>query len=702
MISSVCITCVLASLVKLQPSKLRKNLSSLWKALEARYENRRWLVDRHLAEIFQLKPIPSESSSSLRDLVNVVQKNLRALSSLKLNLDTLSESMVVHIVASKLDKQTHKDFESHLTGTNLVKWQDMVDFLQNRCRILENLEQDHKPAARVGSKPIGVKQLPKVLVSTREDDSKKSGAPRSVSSLRANTGGNESESQPGPSRVELCTISEVVDLVHPTNPVSMEASGPEAFRIPSSDVKANRVSRKVQLIASTDQALLHTAVVYIRGGNGELQECRAVLDSCAMSTFMTSACVQKLRLKPFPSDVSVVGFGGTGKKIAEAVVAEVSSKSSYFVSLSEFLVTPNITTKLPLQPFKTAQWEIPEWVELADPHFNLPARVEILFGILDWDKMMLSRSYQLSDGLPTLRKTVFGWVAGGPVIERRSYPVVQALPITNEQLDDQLSRFWQLEGYGQERIYGGDEQRAEEHYTSTHYRDESGRYVLALPFKNTEFELGDSSHMAHRRFLLLEKRLAKDHNLYSEYRKFMQEYFDLGHMEKVGTFNSAEPSNEECYFIPHHAVQRPESSTTKVRVVFDASAKSNNGVSLNDLLLVGPTLQPQLVNILLAFRIHKVVATTDVSKMFRQISIREEDRRFLLILWRPRPEEELCIYRLTTVTYGTACAPYQATRTLFQIFEDEANNFPLAAQFGKKSNYVDDALFGAETVKEFL
>ncbi|XP_062707726.1 uncharacterized protein LOC134288058 [Aedes albopictus] len=182
----------------------------------------------------------------------------------------------------------------------------------------------------------------------------------------------------------------------------------------------------------------------------------------------------------------------------------------------------------------------------------------------------------------------------------------------------------------------------------------------------------------------------------------MQEYLDLGHMEKAGTFSLVEQPNEECYFIPHHAIQRPDSSTTKVRVVFDASAKSSNGISLNDLLLVGPTLQPHLVNILLAFRVHKVVATTDVSKMFRQISIREEDRRFLLILWRSSCEEEISIYRLTTVTYGTACAPFQATRTLMQVCEDEAENFPLAAQFGKKSVYVDDALFGAETVEELL
>lgn len=741
-----------------------ESFASLWTALEARYENRRWLVDRHLADIFQLKQIQVESSSGLRELLNIVQKNLRALSSLKLPLDSLSECMVVHVVASRLDKQTHKDFESQVIGTNLVKWQEMVDFLQNRCRILENLEQDHK-LSHSNSKPSGSKWKPNVLVSSNRDSDNrskfacfnckgghyinecrnflsksptqrfqrvkelklcvncfsnrhvvvdcKSGSCKECG-LRHNTllhfepkptdANTDTKSNPDPSktariesnRVELCTMVQPVQSCEQINPVSMNAHGPEAYCIPSE----SSVSKKVQLMAVNDQALLHTALVQVRSASGELLECRAVLDSCAMSTFMTTACVKRLRLKTFASNVSVVGFGGAGRQITETVVAHVSSRSSFFETLAEFLVTPRITSKLPLRPFDITNWNIPDWIDLADPQFNKTAKIDILFGIVEWDKMMLFKCYTLSKELSTFRQTVFGWVAGGHVKERDSYPQVQILSVTNEQLDRQVSKFWCIENYGSENSWSIEEQAAEDHFVSNHSRDVTGRYIVALPFKNMEIELGDSRHMAHRRFLLLEARLTKDLNLYAAYKKFMQEFIDLGHMEQIGTFNPIESQSEKQYFMPHHAVKRPDSSTTQLRVVFDASAKTSNGKSLNDQLMVGPTLQPQLVDTLLRFRTYKVGVTSDVSKMFRQILVRKEDRRFQQILWRSSIDDEIGVYQLTTVTYGTASAPFLAVRTLMQICKDEAEQYPLASEIGKKSVYVDDVLFGADTLEE--
>ena len=60
----------------------------------------------------------------------------------------------------------------------------------------------------------------------------------------------------------------------------------------------------------------------------------------------------------------------------------------------------------------------------------------------------------------------------------------------------------------------------------------------------------------------------------------IQEYFELGHaLVPIADFNK--PPSQVCYFLIH-VVQKESSATTKVRAVFDASAKSTTNVSLDD------------------------------------------------------------------------------------------------------------------------
>ncbi|GFX21823.1 integrase catalytic domain-containing protein [Trichonephila clavipes] len=144
---------------------------------------------------------------------------------------------------------------------------------------------------------------------------------------------------------------------------------------------------------------------------------------------------------------------------------------------------------------------------------------------------------------------------------------------------------------------------------------------------------------------------------------------------------------------------RDTSCTTKLRVVFDASSKTSSGLSLNDLLMVGPRVQPELFPILIQFRIFSVAICADVEKMFRQIKVHEEDVDWQRILWRDSPTEPIREYRLTTVTYGTSSAPFLSTRTLRQLAIDEQENYPAASRATLSHFYVDDLLSGSATKK---
>ncbi|XP_036142116.1 uncharacterized protein LOC118645350 [Monomorium pharaonis] len=234
----------------------------------------------------------------------------------------------------------------------------------------------------------------------------------------------------------------------------------------------------------------------------------------------------------------------------------------------------------------------------------------------------------------------------------------------------------------------------EAHYVKNTIRDANGRYIVRLPFRTNNTDLGYSRSQALRRFYSLQKRLRADPHVNAEYSRVMNEYISLGHMSLV----EGEP--EDGYFLPHHAVIKASSNTTKIRTVFDASAKTSRGISLNDMLLVGPTIQDKLLDHLLRFRVHKYVVTADIEKMYRQILIHPDDRKFQRIFWET--EGGIRTYELNTVTFGVASAPFLAIRTIQQLADDEGLKFTRARDVLKRDLYVDDLLTGADSFNEVL
>lgn len=93
------------------------------------------------------------------------------------------------------------------------------------------------------------------------------------------------------------------------------------------------------------------------------------------------------------------------------------------------------------------------------------------------------------------------------------------------------------------------------------------------------------------------------------------------------------PKNDQLvHYLPHHCVLA-ENKTTKLRIVYDASAKTKNGCSLNECLYRGPILPEELVKLLIKFRSYKFGVIADVEKAFLQIELQEEDRNVTRFLW---------------------------------------------------------------------
>ncbi|GFU96200.1 uncharacterized protein TNCV_2490561 [Trichonephila clavipes] len=167
----------------------------------------------------------------------------------------------------------------------------------------------------------------------------------------------------------------------------------------------------------------------------------------------------------------------------------------------------------------------------------------------------------------------------------------------------------------------------------------------------------------------------------------MEEYQNLGHMTPL-----ASDVKSPHYFLLHHDVINDNSSTNKLRGMFDGSFKSTNGNSFNDILLTGKKLQSDIFLTLLKFRFFLTVLPANIVKIYRHILISQDDVCFQQIFWRKSPEEPLGIFKLNTLTYGTPCAPFLAIWTLKQLCEDGKHCFPQAAKLAKDHFYVDDLL----------
>lgn len=296
---------------------------------------------------------------------------------------------------------------------------------------------------------------------------------------------------------------------------------------------------------------------------------------------------------------------------------------------------------------------------------------------------------------PSFQETKLGWVVSGLLGASPNSKVSCNVSTSSVELHKLIRRFWEIEEINSRRMLTREENECERIFKETTRRNADGRFIVSLPLKQSARYLGESRKQAEKRFYSCERKLLKDKLLRERYLAFMQEYSDLHHMTED---NDNLKSSEIEYFMPQHGVLRETSLTTKLRVVFDASASSSNVLSLNDLQMVGPVLQDDLLSILMRFRKYAFVVSADITKMYRQVLIEPSQRQLQKIIWRPTPNDPLKVFTLNTLTYGQASASYLAIRCLFELENEFETSHPDIAKIIRQDLYVDDLLTGTETI----
>ena len=157
----------------------------------------------------------------------------------------------------------------------------------------------------------------------------------------------------------------------------------------------------------------------------------------------------------------------------------------------------------------------------------------------------------------------------------------------------------------------------------------------------------------------------------------------------------------ETHYLAHHPVMREDKDTTKLRTVFDASAKTF-GPSLNECLYKGPQLTPLVFDILLRFRAQVIALTADIEKAFHQISVDNDDRDYLRFLWLENifsDQPTITRNRFARVIFGVTSSPFCLNSTIRKHVNQYSDD-PEFVNKALKLFFVDDFISGGESIEK--
>lgn len=683
------------------------NYTISWQLLSDRYDNQREIVTSLISKLLFYKKLSQESAQELQVLIDTFSECVRALTVQKLPTDQWDVFLVI-LVVSKLDPTTRREWAIRQTGTALPTWKELTTFIGNHIRgLLATVTPQQvklQRQVRVHHITSGQQlcsicneshhhyQCPELLAKSPSERS----SIIKKNHLCFNCLGRDHPVKKCHSKrsCRKCQRRHHT-LLHAEQSAATPLYGRKDEQQQEKNGNENISSNHIHV---SSQVILKTAVVLVKDYNGVLQPCRIFIDGGSQGEFISEACVNRLQLKRSRKSVSVSGFAAVsvGKTHGEVEISMISRFRTESSLTFNAHILSKLTDFLPSALCRVSKsWFHLQGLDLADPKWNQPGPIDIVIGGRYFGAVMKSDKRSGPPNAPTAFDTIFGWVlTGGAATDGDQQ--IGSHHIAVEPDIDYLRMFWEIEEPPSSTTLTKEEEDSEQHFQENYTRDSMGRFVVSIPFNSNKLNLGVSRDMAIRRLMQVERRLSRKPHQREQYLKFMEEYQALGHMSKIPADQLPEKTGT-THYLCHHFVENEDSSTTKLRVVFDGSAKSSSGVSLNDTMLVGATLQDDLYDLLLRFRFYPIAMKADIAKMFRQFYLKPEDRQLHRIVWRESPEKPIYDYTLNTVTYGTASATFLSTRCLVQLAEDVSQRFPVASVAIKKQMYIDDLIGGAPT-----
>lgn len=723
------------------------NYNVCWDILNHRYDNKKLIFTCHINTLLGLPHVQNQSSAMIKKLHDVTKESLHAIQNLGVDIKTW-DPLLVHLLGQKLDSESFAEYvESIKNPRELPVLQEFLSFLECKFTALEASRRrlDHPNQQKLNSV-----NLPRHTTNNLQSYHKKQ-FNSNYNYHPSFTRHNNNNIKPNMntfhvSRSMTCVLCNAVHglwqcskflqmsnelklntinqfnlcrncltnhnnkacfsskrcrkclgthntLMHEAlrkyNPVSMSMTPKKLVQnIPQTEPMPG--NSHVSWGNELSEILLATAMVKVMGANGTYYTMRALIDQGSQISIISENTAQTLGLKRNQCKGKIFGVGEKENHCKGTMNVEISSIYNDFSINANVFIMNSLIKSLPNKTFSKPLWSHIQNINLADPKFNESRPVDLLLGAELYSKIMLGGIIRGDDeNQPIAQQTQFGWLLCGSI-----KPYYRCNVVLHNI--DELRRFWENEEISQPNEMSCDDHECLQYFLSTTKRLENGRYEVRLPFKShIKNQLGATNQLALAQFRNLEKKFEKNIQLKTDYQQFMNEYRDLNHMTP-STYTTPE------YYLPHHAVTKKGSPSNKFRVVFNASAKSSSGTTLNDTMFTGPNLQQDLQELMLKWRQYRYVYTADIEKMFRQILVHKEDQVYQKVVWRDSPTQPIQIFQLTTVTYGTKPAPFLAMMCLKQLAKDEQSDFPVATKMLENSFYMDDYCGGSHTIENAL
>ena len=470
----------------------------------------------------------------------------------------------------------------------------------------------------------------------------------------------------------------------------------------------------------SSKVLLQTATTHAYSPhNNRAIPVRVLLDSGSQRSYATNHLKKRLGLQPVKKEtlnLNTFGQDKFTKQKCDVISLNLKSNDGNDIEVSavcfEKICSP-IPTKIQLDRYAHLKE-----LDLADSSLseNGHDEIDILIGSDYYYDVVIGEVVRGESG-PVAVSSKFGWVVSGPSKDtgRNKNATLAHLVIEQEgtaphlypdsikrddNLTQSLQRFWDTESIGIENDQFSESTKQKEFLHKVHFDKEEGRYEVNLPWKQDRSPKATGYDTCVNRLRQLHSRLKKDKDLLEEYNKVIQQQIDSGIIEAV-----PDEDDYEGYYLPHHGVLKSERETTKLRVVFDGSAKPDiNSPSINECLEKGPNLVPLLFDTIIKFRSYPVGIVSDIEKAFHQIKICPSDRCMLRFLWfddAKKDNPNIKQFQFRRLVFGLTSSP-AILSTVIQSHLSQHEEDPAVSQLLSESLYVDDLAAGADNDDEAL